>query len=255
MAISLKASGTWVNLVNTAGPAIPGSPAAGDRMFLFATWKSYSMTPTTPTGWTAIGTQYADGTDEDGNGDGSMAVMAWYRDWVSGDANPVLTGVGTQVSGGAAVVQVWSKDSGDTWDTPLTENAAWPTNTGSVEQQVSANGTLAVPDDSVVFAMFGLPDNVVTMTRSTTAIDAASGITWDGNYVESPATHHSSSLDLDAAADLGHRFVTTGGTVTLRMSSTNDQAQNGAVLFVVQGVTGTPPTPSDSGSFLPFFYP
>jgi hypothetical protein len=112
-----------------------------------------------------------------------------------------------------------------------------------------------VTGKSVVMAMFGLPDNVPTMTRSTTAIDVASGITWSGNYVESPAVHHSSALDLDGGADLGHRFVASGATATLRMSSTNDLAQNGAVLFVVQGVTGTPPSPSDSGSFLPFFYP
>lgn len=238
MAISLKESGTWVNLVNNNGPTIPGSPAAGDRMFLFACWKLYSLTPTTPTGWTAIGTQYADGTDSDGTGDGSMTVMAWYRDWQSGDANPVLTGVGNTCTGGAAVVEVWQKGGGDTWDTPLTATAAWPTNTASVLQQVSASSTVAVPDNSVVFAMFGLPDDVTTMTRATDAIDVASGITWNGNYVESPATHHASTLDLDGGADLGHRFVTTGGTVTLRMSSTNSLAQNGAVKFVVQGLTG-----------------
>jgi hypothetical protein len=63
-AISLKAAGTWNTVITTDNVtvAIPGAPAAGDRMFLFASWKNYATTLATPNGWNAIGTEFADGS-------------------------------------------------------------------------------------------------------------------------------------------------------------------------------------------------
>src|SRR5688500_2579683 len=91
MAISLKTAGTWARMVTDGGTvAIPGTPAAGDRMFLFGTWKDFAITVANPTNWTPIGTVFADGAIAAGNGTGSMAVMAWYRDWQSGDAAPAI---------------------------------------------------------------------------------------------------------------------------------------------------------------------
>ena len=230
MAISLKNTGSYINLVNTFSIAIPGSPADGDRMFLFVTSKDYTQTLADPSGWTAIGSGYADGTDGGGAGSGSMWIHAWYRDWVSGDG-AVSVSIGSD--GGTAIIQLWTKGSGDVWDAPLAANAAWPS---SVSQTVSASASVAVPDGSVVFGFIGFPDDRTSVTRPTDAIDVASGITWDGNYVESPAAHYYSSSAQTAAADLGHRFVTTGGTVTLRLSATIDIAETGAVKFVVQGL-------------------
>lgn len=237
MAITLKAAGTYVDYTAFTSIAIPGSPADGDRMFLFASTKDYAATFTNPSGWTAIGTAYADGSVTSGNGTGSIKVMAWYRDWVSGDSSPTVT-VSDASDGGALIIQVWQKDSGDVWDTPLTENAAWTANTASVEQTVSAAGTVFVPDGAVVMAFAGWRDDIVAVTRPTYGIDVASGVTWNGDHIESPATHYSSSAASDAAADLGHRFVTTGGTVTLRFTATLGTAETGSVKFVVQSLVG-----------------
>jgi len=239
MPISLKASGSYTNLVSTGSVGIPGSPAAGDRMFLFATSKDYSNTLSVSAGWTAIGSQYADGTVSSGNGTGSMAIHAWYRDWQSGDTDPTVTSLPSSGDGGAAVIQVWQKSSGETWDTPLTTNAAWTANTANVQQTVSGSTSLAITNGAVVMAYIGIRDEVTSITRPTTGIDVASGITWDGDYVESPGTHYSSSTSLDAAADLGYRLVTTGGTETPRFTATLDTSETGAIKFVVQGVTGT----------------
>ena len=237
MAISLKAAGTYFNLVLGNGPVvIPGSPAAGDRMFLLAFWKDYASTATTPSGWTLLGTGYADGSVGAGNGSGSVTVSVWYRDWQSGDTNPNVV-LNNSADGGAAVVMLWQKGSTETWATPLTENAAWTANTAAASQTVSAAGTLAVPNNSVVMAFAGFRDDIATVTQPTSGIDVSSGITWNGNYVESPATHFSSSSALDSAGDLGHRFVTTGGTVTLRFTATLGTSETGAIKFVVQGVT------------------
>ena len=236
MAISLKAAGTWYDLVGGSGPVtIPGSPAAGDRMFLFACWKDYASTATTPSGWTLIGTAYSDGSVSSGNGSGSMTVSVWYRDWQSGDSSPSVV-LSDAADGGAAVVMLWQKASGEVWDTPLSVNAAWTLNTAATTQTVNAASTLAVVNNSVVMALLALRDDG-TVTRTSSSI-GGSGITWNGNYVESPAAHHSSGSAADAAADLGHRFVTTGATATLTCEATVAGAETGAITFIVQSVDG-----------------
>lgn len=234
MAISLKAVGSYIDLVSVSTVVIPGSPASGDRMFLFAAWKDYAESVTAPAGWTAIGSVYADGTTSSGHGSGSMSVQAWYRDWVSGDTDPVFSGP-SSVDGGAAVIQLWEKGSGDTWAVPLATNAAWAS---SSSQTVSAVSSVAVPDESVVIALAAFADEVATITRGTSDIDVSSGITWDGNYTESPSTHFSSGASLDASVDIGYRKVTSGGTVTLRMSATLGSVETGAIKFIVQGLDG-----------------
>lgn len=244
MAISLKAVGSWIDLTTTSVCSIPGSPAAGDRMILVISWKDYTVVPTAPSGWTAIGSIYADGTDSAGTGSGSMSVWAWYRDWQSGDANPTVGGL-AGVEGGSAVVYLWQKASGETWSTPLTSNGPW---TFLSAQTVSALASLAVPDGAVVIGVLGLSDDVGTITRGTTDI-AGSGITWNGNYVESPATHWSSSSELDSSVDAGYRLVTTGATATLELSALLGTAETGAVQFIVQGVTGS----AAVGTFFPWF--
>lgn len=240
MGIAVKAVGTYIDTVSSSSVPIPGSPAAGDRMFLFVCNKDYSDTIGVSAGWTPIGSQYADGTVGSGSGSGSMSVHAWYRDWESGDPNPTVSQTPNSSDGGAAVILLLEKSFADTWADPLTTNAAWTLNTAATPQTVSAIGTLAVPDGAAVMAFLGIRDDVATLTRPTDGIGVSSGITWDGDYVEAPATHHSSASGADSAADLGYRMVTTGGTVTLQLTATLGTAETGAIQFVVQGVTAPP---------------
>lgn len=237
MSISFKSVGTYIDLVSTGSVPLPSSPAAGDRMFLFVCNKDYSDTIGVSAGWTPIGSQYADGTSGSGSGSGSMSIHAWYRDWESGDSNPTVTPTPSASDGGAAVIILFEKGLGDTWDEPLTTNAAWTLNTAATPQTVSAVGSVAVPDGSAVLAFLGISDDVATITRPTSGIDVSSGITWDGDYVESPASHFSTTSGFDASADLGYRMVTTGGTVTLRLTATLATAETGSIKFVVQSVT------------------
>lgn len=238
MAISLKAVGTYVDLTTGPGvPSIPGSPAVGDRMFLFAANKEYADAFSVSAGWTAIGAQYADGTVSSGNGTGSVRVQAWYRDWQPGDGSPTVTPANAS-DGGAAIIQVWQKGSGETWDTPLTTNAAWTLNTAATIQTVSAIGSLAIPDGAAVMALFGIRDDNAAPTWGNDGIDVSGGITWNGNYIESPSSYYSSPNAADFSCDLGYRLVTTGGTATLRLTSTLNTAETGAIKFVVQGLDG-----------------
>ena len=181
-------------------------------------------------------TEFADGSVSAGNGTGSMKVACWYKDWVSGDTVANFT-FSSAPSIASFVTQVLRKDASETWDAALFATAAWPSSAGPQTTSASS-GTTDVKDAAMVSCLVGIRDDSATFTRNTTSIDVSSGITWNGNYVENPATHKSTTTGLDMAADLGHRFVTTGGTVTLRTTiDALSAAETGAILWVVWSVT------------------
>lgn len=252
MAISLKTAGTWATLFNTStnSPALVGTPAAGDRTFVFWAWRDYSTTISPPAGWTEI-TEFADGTVTSGSGLGSVKVSAAYRDWVSGDGNPTFT-FSANVTVATRTVMLWTKGAGDTWDTPTFVTGAWPAT--STTQTLNASSTTTVPSGAVVMCLLGLRNDEATFTRATDAIkDSGAAITWNGNYVESPSAHSTSTSGDDIAADLGHRFVTTGASgVTLQTSATLSTAETGSALWVIQPLVSAPTGPP-SGAFFRMF--
>lgn len=254
MAVSFRVTGSWAELTADGAVTIPSTPQAGDRMFLFARWKDFAITAqvTSPSGWTKL-TEFADGSVSSGNGTGSVKVACWYRDWQSGDGSPTVD-FSSNPTNASVVIMVMAKSAGEVWLTPLARTAAM-TNWTTTSQIVSASATVVVPNSSVVMGLIGIRDDSATMTRPTTGIDDSAGaITWNGNYVESPATHHSTTTGDDGAADLGYRLVTTGATATLRMTGTISAAETGTGLWVVQGSatadpkTATPTTLSLSTS-------
>lgn len=234
MAITTKASGSWAELTATAAVTIPGAPAAGDRMFLYATWKDFSVTASV-TGWTAIGAEFTDGAVATGNGTGSMKVQAWYKDWKTGDTNPTLTFSAGVLA--AAVIIILAKDATETWNEPGTVTAAWPVT--ATTQTISASSTIYVSNSAMVYAFIGIRDDSATFTRPTTAIDVASGITWNGNHATTPGTNFSTTTGNDMAASGGLRGVTTAGvTATLRVTATISAVETGAIKWIVQALGG-----------------
>lgn len=247
MAITIRGSATggWNSV--TASTAISaqavGTFTTTDRLFVFGGWKDFSLTAVgenhtlgDQTNFTEV-TEFADGAVAAGNGTGSMKVGAWYRDYQSGDeGDNIGYRTSANMDSGGCINIALAKDAGESWDTPLFATAAWPVT--ATTQTISASSTVAVPNGSIVMAIIAIRDDSSTFTRgATTGIDVASGITWAANYVEDPATHLSSTLGGDMAADLGYRFVTTGGTVTLRVTATILAVETGSILWVVQGVS------------------
>lgn len=237
MAVSLRVTGTWAELTADGSVAIPATPQAGDRMYLFARWKDFSITATVAN-WTEL-VEFADGAVGSGNGTGSVKVGCWYRDWQSGDTDPTID-FSASPSNASVVIIVMAKDAADSWLTPVAVTAAM-TNWTNTSQTVSASSTANVLGDGVVMGLIGIRDDTAVMTRPTNGIDDAGGlVTWNGNYVEAPATHHSTTTGDDGAADLGYRLVTTGASgVTLHMTGTISATETGAALWVVQGVQVT----------------
>jgi hypothetical protein len=224
----------WGEFTADGSVGLGPSPQAGDRHFLFVHWKAFNTTLAV-SGWTEVGTVFADGAVASGNGVGSVAAAVFYRDWQSGDGNPVLDWSVSPTQAGAHT-QLWRKGASETWDTPLKVTAAWPAT--ATTQTISASSSVAVPDGSVVIASIGLRDDSAVFTRAaTTGIDVASGITWAANYVEAPSAHGNFTSGADGAYDAGYRLVTTGGSVTLRVTATISAVETGSIQWIVQGVT------------------
>lgn len=233
MAVSFRTVGTWAELTADGTVAIPATPQAGDRMYLVGRWKDFSITATVAN-WTEL-VEFADGAVSSGNGTGSVKVGCWYRDWQSGDTDPTID-FSSSPTNASVVIIVMAKGASDAWATPVARTAAMSNWTTS-SQTVSASASVAVPGSGVVMGLIGIRDDTATMTRPTSGIDDSAGaITWNGDYVESPATHHSTTTGDDGAADLGYRLVSEGATATLRMTGTISAAETGSALWVVQGV-------------------
>lgn len=237
MAISLKATGAWARMVTDNGTVAlaGGSPASGDRMFLWGAWKDFSITVADPAGWTSIAA-FADGTVSAGNGTGSVKVAAWYRDWVSGDTDPAIN-YSAEPTEGHWVIQLWTKASNETWDAPTSLSVGF----NATDPWSATAASIDIKDGAVVFELVALRDDSATMARdaNTSLVDTGPNtVTWNGNIVESPAAHFSSTTGLDMSGDLIHRFVTTGNTV-VALGTTGDPvaAETGACLWVHQGVT------------------
>lgn len=247
MAVAFARVGTWAEFTTDLQTvAIPASTAAGERMFLWVQWKDQSITLATPSGWNLVsGSNFSDGSTGTGNGTGSMRQSVFWRDWQSGDANPQLdfsTATGLLAE---AVIINFTKGASDTWGTPVAVSAAHSWGTSSTTTSASSSSTIR--GGAVVMCGVAVRDDSATMTRPTTGIDVASGITWNGNYAEQPATHYSTTTGDDHSGDLGYRLVAAGGggSATLRATGTISAAETGSLVWVVQGANNDQaPTPA-----------
>ncbi len=242
MAISVRASVAWAVVTADSTITLPTN-AEGDRIYVFATWKAFGTTAqiTSPVAWTEV-TEFADGSVAAGAGTGSVKVGAWYLDRGAGaPGNPTLDWSVSPVPAARCAVTL-AKDAGESWDDPTFATAAIA---AATNWAATAAQALDIKDGAIVLELAGFRDDSATMTRSaTTALedDGSPDVTWNGNVVENPATHASSTSSNDIAADLIHRFVTTGASgVTLTATGTLSASETGAALWVHQSVTAAAP--------------
>lgn len=247
MAVSLKASGNWAGptVGDSSHSIVFGSPTADDRWIIWVVWKPYTVSCQIP-GFTEI-VERADGTTGAGSGTGSVKVAAYYKAPAVGDGSATID-FSSSPAPAAFCAQLWQKDPGDVWDTPVYVDANW----NASSDTLNASSTTNISDGAVVICCLGIRDDSATFARGTTAINA-SGVTFNGNYVESPATHFSTTTSNDLAADLGHRLVTVGAAAqTLTTTATLSASETGSAVWVVQGLV--PPAPTDTGGAF-FLYP
>lgn len=258
MAITFDQVGSW-STPGTTTPYTVTRPTlvAGDvgvvRMFCICVVKNFTFTPTCSSNagadaWTEI-LSFTDGSVASAADVGSVRVVVWYRDFPgTGDSNPSIETGGTAIRTG--VVMTFRKGAGDTWSTPAALSAAITTWTNS-SQTVTSSGTATVPDGAAVLAVAGIRNDTATFTRTADSIDddGSPAVTWNGNYVEAPATHVTTTTGNDVAADAGYRLVTTGASgVNLTQEATLSAAETGAAVWIIQGITA-PETHSGTATF------
>jgi hypothetical protein len=246
MTVSFRAVGTWENgttgLTADEVLSVPAAQLTGDMMLAIGCWKDFGITATIA-GWTEL-IENADGAVGTGNGLGSMKIGVWYKQATTDtESDPTLDFSTTTGLVGEGVIIVFSK-SLSFWQTPLALAAPWTSSGGP--QTINAGSTITIPTGGVVVGIAAIRDNSDTITRATDAIkDSGALVTWNGNHVESPATHASCTTGNDMAADAGYRLVTTGAAgVTLQMSiDALSGTETGNLVWVVLGDTNTaPPT-------------
>lgn len=242
MAVGFRAVGSWENgatgLTADEVVAVPAAQVTGDLVIVIGCWKDYAITAQV-SGYTEL-FELADGTTGTGNGLGSMKVGIWYKVAASDtESDPTLDFSTTTGLLGEATIIVFSKGAGETWLTPTYVTRALSWGTGSTT--TAASSTIDVPSGGAVLAVAAIRDDSATFTRGNTAIDdSAAAVTWNGNYVEAPATHASTTTGNDMSCDAGYRLVTTGATgVTLRQTGTLSASETGQGAWVVLG-TYTP---------------
>lgn len=234
MAFSLKTSGAWAETITDPTTCtLVGTPAAGDRYFLWVVWKAYDTTcqVISPQAWHEV-IEFTDGAVAAGNNVGSVKVACYWRDWITGDGDPSIDWSAAPAPA-VYVMQLWQKAANDSWEWPLFATNAWASSAGPAT--VAATTTTDVSNDAVTFLLAGIRDDTATFTRATTAISCAD-LTFNGNYVESPDAHISTTTSNDLSADLGHRFVTTGHLASTLSGSIDalSAAETGTLLWVVQ---------------------
>lgn len=241
MPISERAIGnSWITTtVDQLAPLVGTGLQSGDRIFLFAAWKAFDTTAqiTSPGTWTEI-TEFADGSVAAGANVGSVKVGCWYHDWL-GDGSETDPTIDFSVNPAPAAISAiaFAKDAGETWDAPVFATAAIA---AATTWSATASSSIAIAPGDLVIGIVGFRDDSATMTRPATTALGASGITWDANYHESPATHASTTTSNDISADSGYRIAASGSaTVAPTMAGTLSASETGAALWIRQRVTAS----------------
>lgn len=223
MAISAKSVGTWAASNATTQTVTLPTHAAGDMLIVRAGCKPYTATPTISTsGWTAVGTAYANGVTVNGNGTGSVIVRAWYKEATSSsETNPVVDWGTTSAPGGAVAV-CYQKGAGESWVAPT--GAGGGDDTARTSQTATIGTNISVTaGDMVDFFVVTRDDSAVTVATIT-----QTGVTFD-TVVEYPGTALASATSNDGAYDGGYRLASSGtSSAAAVVTHTNAVTESGA---------------------------
>jgi hypothetical protein len=207
MAISHRASGTWVASNATTQTVTLPTHAAGDMLIVRAVRKPFTNPDNivcNTAGWAAVATGVANGATANGNGTGSMAFKAFYKIAESNaETNPVVTW-GTTSAPGAAVAISYQKGALETWITP-TGNGGGDTTARTSQTSTIASHISVTAGDMVDFFRGQCDDSgaltVPTITQASVTFDTVS---------EQPAAALLDGTSNDIAADGGYRLATAG---------------------------------------------
>lgn len=230
MPVSVKATGSWAAVTSGVTPTLVGSPAVGNRYFVWVVWKPYSTTCSVE-GWTKVA-EYADGSVGSGEGVGSVKVACFYRDWESGMGGPPISFSSTPFGFIAGcLMQLWQKTTAEPWDTPDYRTAPLPL---TQAYSINADSPIDVPNGAAVMAVLGIRNDAAFGFGQNTL--SAGPVRWVG--LPSSPQNLSTSTGNDLSARYWHGATDSGGAaVSLALDGQLERPETGAALWVVQDVT------------------
>ncbi len=194
MTIGTRTAGAWGSGSTSVTPALPASSAAGDMMVLFVGCKPFGATIVQPTGWTEIAAAGGNnGSTGSGIDSGSVAWKHFYREFVAGDAAPVVSITSGNVS--LAVINGFTKTAG-AWVTPVGDKGS-DTSSDTAFSLTMASDIGIAANDSLLSGAVIAGNNATFGTPTCTAAGATIS-----TPTESPATEGTTATgnDLEASA-------------------------------------------------------
>lgn len=247
MAISIRATGTYVNAGNVGSvtPAIPAGATAGDMMLCFVGCKEFNSVQTINQNWNLIGFA-TDGTVASNTDVGSMRITAFWKIHTGTESNPAVTGSNNENV--TAVIIVFQKTD-NFWFNPA--GAGGGDNTAGTGFSVTASTNFGITTNDMVVGYAALRSD--SATQSAIAI-SATGVTF-GTFTESPATDAQNTNRDQMAMSGGYRLATAGtSTAAPVYSSTLAASHTGSAFMVRLRESTEDPNPSfDPMGMMGFF--
>ena len=201
MAISIRATGSYVSGVANLTPVIPTAQLNGDMMLCFYGTKPYNDAPTINQGWTDLGNA-TDGVVAAGVDVGSMQTRVFYKVATSdAETDPTITNSTNNVSG--AVIIVFSR-GGSAWATPL--GVGGGDNSAGTAFSVTVSSDVGHTTGDMVVAYAAIRSDAGTQSSISITI---TGCTM-GTFTESPTADLVTTSGGDMAMSGGYIPVDSG---------------------------------------------
>lgn len=234
-------AGTTSATADSGAISGPGTPlAVDDHVFLHVTNKRPAVTPSTPAGWSLVGSSVQVGGGTAGAGGGPLRITVFYRRWQSGDSVPAIANSGT----GAVIQCALVVYRGALGDSLSFATSSGSDTTDATSWSVTGGSTIAFAVDDVLLTFAAVTSTGPNFSAPSVT---ASEITFD--TLGNPYSSSTGSGDDQRAAC--YRTVVTAGSGTVAPSMTDTLTASGiatgGALFV--RVRQTPPvTHAKTGS-------
>lgn len=236
MAIAHRATGTAALASGALTPIIPTAQLTGDMMILLAGGKPYNAGVSVATsGWNAL-SSFTDGTTAAGVDVGSMQVRAWYKEAASDtETDPTISNGSPAINVFGGIIMVFSKDAGDTWQTPVIVGGGDATAGTGFSVTAGSDPGVAAGDVCISFAAFR---SDAATPCSTHLVATQTGVTFSNTH--DPGTDPETNAGGDMGMCINRATVSGTGSAAPVIAATLAASHTGSAAFLRLRITPAP---------------